>query len=202
MKLLALLSSGIDSPVACYLMLKKGFKVEYLHFAMGQRSVEKTKLLTSRLKKFGGSNRFFVISHKKMIQHVLNSGIEEKYTCIHCKRSMLKIAEMLAVKLGCDAILMGDSLGQVASQTVPNLYVEDSAVKIPVLRPLIGLDKEEIIEFAKNAGTYEISIMKDEGCSAVPKNPVTRAKTENVKDVDVKQILNDVVDVVEIKLED
>jgi len=92
--------------------------------------------------------------------------------------------------------LMGDSLGQVASQTVPNLYVEDSAVRIPVLRPLIGLDKEEIIGFAKEAGTYEISIMEDEGCSAVPKNPITRAKIENIrKDVDVKRILDDVEEI-------
>lgn len=201
MKLLALLSGGIDSPVACYLMLKRGFEVEYLHFTLGPRSVEKAKLLISRLMEFGGSNRFFVIPHQKMIRHIITLGIEEKYTCIYCKRTMLKTAEQLAEKLGCDAILMGDSLGQVASQTVPNLYVEDSAVRIPVLRPLIGLDKEEIIGFAKEAGTYEISIMKDEGCSAVPKNPITRAKIEYIKkDVDVKRILDDVVEVVEIKL--
>lgn len=201
MKLLALLSGGIDSPVACYLMLKRGFEVEYLHFTLGPRSVEKAKLLISRLMEFGGSNRFFVTPHQKMIRHIITLGIEEKYTCIYCKRTMLKTAEQLAEKLGCDAILMGDSLGQVASQTVPNLYVEDSAVRIPVLRPLIGLDKEEIIGFAKEAGTYKISIMKDEGCSAVPKNPITRAKIEYIKkDVDVKRILDDVVEVVEIKL--
>jgi len=196
MKLLALLSGGIDSPVACYLMLKRGFEVEYLHFTLGPRSMEKAKLLISRLMEFDGSNRFFVIPHQKMIRHIITLGIEEKYTCIYCKRTMLKTAEQLAKELGCDAILMGDSLGQVASQTVPNLYVEDSAVRIPVLRPLIGLDKEEIIGFAKEAGTYEISIMEDEGCSAVPKNPITRAKIEHIrKDVDVKRILDDVEEI-------
>ncbi len=196
MKLLALLSGGIDSPVASYLMLKRGFNVEYLHFTLGPKSIEKTKLLVSKLMEFDGSNRFFMTPHRKMIRHITNLGIDERYTCIYCKRTMLKTAELLAEKLGCDALLMGDSLGQVASQTVPNLYVEDSAVKIPILRPLIGLDKEEIIEFAKEAGTYDISIMKDEGCSAVPKNPVTRARIEYIrKDVDVKQILDDVEEI-------
>jgi thiamine biosynthesis protein ThiI len=189
MKLLALLSGGIDSPVACYLMLKCGFKIEYIHFALGKKSIEKTKALVSKLKDFGGGARFFIVPHSALIQLIREIEFDERYTCVFCKRAMLRIAELLAEKLECKALLTGDNLGQVASQTVPNIFVEDSAVRIPILRPLICLDKEEITEIAKKVGTYEISITRDEGCSAVPSKPITRARIERVIDIDVGAIV-------------
>jgi len=97
-----------------------------------------------------------------------------------------------------DAIVMGDSLGQVASQTLQNLRVIDSAVKIPILRPLIGLDKEDVVKIARKIGTYELSILPSSGCIAVPNKPVTRAKLENVlrqeKKLNIEKIVKEVVD--------
>ncbi|AEA47449.1 7-cyano-7-deazaguanine synthase [Archaeoglobus veneficus] len=185
MKILALLSGGIDSAVACYIMLRRGCSVEYLHFSMGSASVNKAIRLASKLKEYGGSGRIFVIPHSRLIELVP----KDRYTCVYCKRGMLSIAEMLAEKIGCAALLTGDSLGQVASQTIPNLRAEDAAVRIPVLRPLIGFDKDEIIGIAKEIGTYEISIEKGDECSAVPKNPVTKAKLSEIKPVNVSGLV-------------
>jgi thiamine biosynthesis protein ThiI len=188
MRLLALLSGGIDSPAACYLMLKSGFEVEYLHFFLGEKSIEKIVMIVAKLKEVGGSSRIFLIPFSTLIQLVTKLG-DERYTCINCKRAMLKTAEALAKKIGCSAILTGDSLGQVASQTVPNLFVEDSAIQISILRPLIGFDKEEIVEIAKKAETYRLSILRDEGCKAVPSRPVTKARIERARDFDVSAVL-------------
>jgi thiamine biosynthesis protein ThiI len=186
MKLLALLSGGIDSAVACYLMIGRA-EIDYLHFALGEKSISKVKEIVSRI---DGSRKIYVVKHSALIEMIRTVDKDERYTCIYCKRGMLRIAELLAEKIGCDAILTGDSLGQVASQTIPNLYAEDTAIKIPVLRPLIGMDKEEIIEIAKKAGTYEISILEDEGCSYVPKYPVTKARIEYIKEFSVDSLLS------------
>jgi len=189
MRLLSLLSAGIDSAVSCYLMLDKA-EIGYLHFAFGERSIDKARRIVLKI---AGSGRIHVIRHSELIEFVrsfmIENGISEKYTCIYCKLGMLKVAERIAEDNRYDALLTGDNLGQVASQTIPNLFVEDKAVKIPVLRPLIGMDKEEIVELARKAGTYEISIEKDEGCSAVPKHPVTKAKLEFIKDFRIESLL-------------
>ena len=190
MRVLALLSGGIDSAVACYLMLKRKIGVEYLHFSIGAQipTHEKAKRLVEKLRKYDGSSRLFVLPHSKLMKLLPKN----RYTCIYCKRGMLSIAEKLAEKLGCEALLTGDSLGQVASQTVPNLRAEDCVVEIPVLRPLIGFDKEEIIAIAKEIGTYEISIEKGDECKAVPSNPVTRARLSEIIPIDVSWLAEEV----------
>jgi len=108
---------------------------------------------------------------------------------------MLKTAEMLANKLKCAALLTGDNLGQVATQTLSNLFVEDSFVSIPVLRPLIGFDKDEITKIAKKIGTFYISTKSDEGCGISPKNPITKAKKEKIREFDVKDLMNAIVQI-------
>ena len=105
----------------------------------------------------------------------------EKMTCVLCKSGMYHIAEKLALKLGADAIVDGSSVGQVASQTLSNILATRYGVEMPILSPLIGLDKEEITKIAKKIGTFEISKIDDGGCSAVPKYPETRADLERVK---------------------
>ncbi|MFP3908524.1 MAG: 7-cyano-7-deazaguanine synthase [Archaeoglobaceae archaeon] len=185
MKVLSLLSGGIDSVVACYLMLDRA-EIEYLHVSTGNRSVEKVKELVSRID--GKKDRIYSLEQllimEKIREFMIRKRINEKYTCVYCKRGMLKAAEVLAEKVGCDAVLTGDNIGQVASQTIRNLYMEDIAVEIPVIRPLIGLDKDEIIELAKKAGTYDISIMEDEGCVYLPSQPITRARKDKIMDFD------------------
>ncbi len=113
-------------------------------------------------------------------QRVIMEGCETHYQCVLCKRTMQMVAKKLAQSIGAEAIAMGDSLGQVASQTLLNIKAEQYGLDFPVLRPLIGLDKLEVIEIAKNIGTYDISIIKTSGCSAVPIGPVTEAKVEKV----------------------
>jgi len=190
-KALALLSGGIDSAVACYLMLKRGLKVEYLHFSIEDHG--KAKRLVRKLKDYGGAERMFALSHSMLIERIPKN----KYTCIYCKRGMLGIAEKLAEKLKCKFLLTGDCLGQVASQTVPNLRAEDLAVSTPVLRPLIGFDKEEIVEIAKEIDTYEISVGKGDKCMAVPKNPATRVNVSEIEPVDVSW-LSDFIEEIKI----
>ncbi len=105
---------------------------------------------------------------------------------------MLKIAELLAKKINCDFLITGDNLGQVASQTLLNLFAEDYFINIPVIRPLICFDKEEIVKIARNIGTLEISIESDEGCKIVPKNPITQAKIEKIKEIKVDDAINEI----------
>ena len=105
----------------------------------------------------------------------------ERMTCVLCKSGMYKIAEKLANKLGAKAIVDGSSLGQVASQTLPNILATRNNVEMPILSPLIGLDKEEITAIAKDIGTFDISKINDGGCSAVPRYPETHADLERVK---------------------
>jgi thiamine biosynthesis protein ThiI len=118
---------------------------------------------------------------------------DDKFTCVFCKRMMLRYAEKIAELYNADAIVTGDNLGQVASQTLQNIKTIEEAVKIPILRPLIGFDKEEIIKIAKEIGTYEISIKPSRGCSAVPNKPSTMAKIDKIlseeKKINIKNLV-------------
>jgi thiamine biosynthesis protein ThiI len=110
---------------------------------------------------------------------------------------LLRYAEKIACKEQADAIIMGDSLGQVASQTLQNLRVVEDAVKTPILRPLIGLDKEDIVQIAKKIGTYDLSILPSDGCSAVPRKPATKARLEDMlaeeKKIDVDELVDQAI---------
>ena len=185
-KVVVLLSSGIDSPVAAYLMMKRGCEVIALHCNndpfSGPKVTELFNQLVDQLNLYakGVPIKKRVIDYGEYLQ-AAKENAPEKMTCVLCKSGMYHIAEKLAQKLGADAIVDGSSVGQVASQTLSNILATRYGVEMPILSPLIGLDKEEITAIAKEIGTFEISKIDDGGCSAVPKYPETRADLERVK---------------------
>lgn len=187
---ISLISGGIDSPVASYLMLKKGVELSFLHFYKNERDLEKLKRLVSVLKNYGRVERVYVAKHSDLFDQDFG-----RYSCVYCKILMLKTAEMLCEREGMQAIIMGDNLGQVASQTLDNMLAITRAVRVPVIRPLIGFDKEEIIAIAKRIGTYEISIKEQYSCPFLPKRPVTKARVDEI-DYSVKPDVE--VEVIEV----
>ncbi|MDY6958391.1 MAG: 7-cyano-7-deazaguanine synthase [Halobacteriota archaeon] len=199
MKAVSLISGGIDSPVSTYLMLRSGVEVIALHMDnspySGSVEVEKALKIIDRLEEETAiCIKSYVLSHGPS-QDAFFDSCKRKLACVLCKRMMLRTAEMIAEDIGADAIITGDSIGQVASQTLQNLYVETQAVDIPIIRPLIGFDKNETIEIARKIGTYEISIIPGSGCSAVPKKPATGADLQDIlleeEKVDITALLED-----------
>ncbi len=186
-KVLVLLSDGIDSPVASYLMIKRGCNAVFLHLKMSEEGFKKTEKIFNVLNDYDYTSKLIVKDYKEELQNI-KSGLEgigkEKYTCIFCKKTMLKIAEKYAEELKCEAIVNGDNLGQVASQTLKNISVISHGISYPILRPLIGMDKNEIINIAKEIGTYGISTGKEIKCFAVPKYPITNADIEEIKRIE------------------
>ena len=186
-KVIVLLSSGIDSPVAAYLMMKRGCEVVALHCNndpfSGPKVTENFSALVDQLNKYakGVPIKKRVIDYGEYLTKAKNDA-PERMTCVLCKSGMYRIAEKLALKLGADAIVDGSSVGQVASQTLSNILATRYGVEMPVLSPLIGLDKEEITKIAIDIGTFEISKIDDGGCSAVPRYPETHADLERVKE--------------------
>lgn len=202
MKFVVLISSGIDSPVATYLISKKADEIILVHSDNRPFTDEKEinnfisiikylkKIIKSKIKTYIVPHGNTLISYKK--------NCEDRFTCVFCKRMMVKYAEKIAEKEKAEALVMGDSLGQVASQTLQNIKVVDSAVKIPILRPLIGFDKEDVVKIARKIGTYELSILPSAGCSAVPNKPATRARFEDIleeeKKLNIEKIVKEAVD--------
>ena len=202
MKFVSLISSGIDSPVATYLLSKKIDEIILVHGDIrpftDQREMQNFTCLASHLKKIISCNmKVYVISHGESLS-TFKQNCNNKYTCVFCKRTLLRYAEKIAEKEGADAIIMGDSLGQVASQTLQNIRVVDSAIKIPILRPLIGYDKDDVVKIAREIGTYDFSILATDGCSAVPKKPSTMAKLEKILEeeskIDISKIVKKALD--------
>jgi len=190
MKFVSLISSGIDSPVATYFLSKKSEEMILIHGDIrpftDDREIENFTRLTSHLKKISSSSiKTYITIHGESLK-AFKQNCNNRYTCIFCKRMLLRYAEKIAEKEGAEAIIMGDSLGQVASQTLRNIKVIDQSVKIPILRPLIGFDKEDIVRIAKEIGTYDLSISPSEPCSAVPNKPVTQAKLDKILDEESK----------------
>jgi thiamine biosynthesis protein ThiI len=185
-KAVSLISGGIDSPVAAYLMLEKGLDLVFLTFDnypfSDGKAVNKTKRLINVLsRKFDRDFKIYVINHG--VNHkIISERCNERYHCVICKIIMLKTAEKIAKKENADFIVMGDNLSQVASQTLDNMKVIDSFTSLNVLRPLLCYDKDEIVKLAKEIGTYDISIEKSVDCTAVPKRPITLAKLNKVKE--------------------
>ena len=183
MKLIALISGGIDSPVAAYKMICQGSDVILLHMDnrphTDGRCIDKVKRIADRLSTVAGKR---VLLYKA--DHGMNqSHIREvcgSYQCVICKRTMMYVAKELAVRNGCSGIIMGDSLGQVASQTLRNIRSESSDLGFPVIRPLIGSDKLEIEAVTKQIGTYELSILPESPCGVLPLNPITEAEPQKV----------------------
>ncbi|MDD5502844.1 MAG: hypothetical protein PHH26_05210 [Candidatus Thermoplasmatota archaeon] len=184
MKGIVLFSSGIDSPVAAYLMAKQG--MEIIAASMDnrpfteERQREKMQKLVAQVEKAANAKiKQYFVPHGPNLQKFADC-CDMHYRCVLCKRMMLRIADKIAEIEGADFIITGDSLGQVASQTIKNLRAESMVPKREILRPLIGLDKEEIIEIARKIGTFEISSIQDGGCKAVPEMPKTHAKPDEV----------------------
>ena len=190
MKLVALISGGIDSPVASYIMSQRGADVILLHMDNGiyssEKEIEKVKMLADRLRKVTGKEFPLYRANHEANQTLIKERCEHPYQCVLCKRTMQHVAREFARKHGCSGIIMGDSLGQVASQTLRNIRAEGTGLDFPVVRPLIGLDKNEIIEIAKDIGTYDISIIQSGGCGVVPLKPITEARTDKVLELQSK----------------
>ena len=201
MKLIGLLSSGIDSPVAIYLLSKKGDEIILLHADnrpfTDDREIEKFITLAKHLKTLVPSKlSALLLPHGQSLEKY-KMHCNNKFTCVVCKRMMLRYAEAIAKKEHAEAIIMGDSLGQVASQTLQNLRVVEQAVGIPILRPLIGFDKEDTIKIAKQIGTFDLSIAPADGCAAVPTKPSTQARLEHIRTeeqkINVDELVNTVI---------
>ena len=184
-KALLLLSGGIDSPVAGYMMAKRGVQIEAVHFESfpytSERAREKVFELARIVAQYAGSINLHVVSLTH-VQEELVKNCEEDYFTLILRRYMMAIADRIAAANGCGAIVTGESLGQVASQTMPAIGVVDPLASVPVFRPCIGLDKEEIIQIARKIGTFETSIQPYEDCCTVftPRHPKTKPTMKDV----------------------
>lgn len=182
---LLMLSGGIDSPVAGCMMAKRGLEIEALHFESfpytSERAREKVLTLAEQMCEFCSKIHVHIISLTH-VQEELRDHCEEDYFTLLLRMFMMRLAERCAREYKCGAIITGESLGQVASQTLAAIGVTDSAVNIPVLRPCIGLDKSEIVAEARKYGTFETSILPFEDCCTVftPRHPRTQPKLEDV----------------------
>ena len=182
---LLLLSGGIDSPVAGYMMAKRGVRLDAVHFESfpytSERAREKVLELARIVSEYAGDIYVHVVSLTH-IQEELVKACEEDYFTLLLRRYMMTIAERIANMKGCTALITGESLGQVASQTMQALGVTDAAVSLPVFRPCIGMDKEEIVTIARKIDTFETSIQPYEDCCTVftPKHPKTKPELEKV----------------------
>ena len=194
---LLLLSGGIDSPVAGFMIAKRGVRLDAMHFESfpytSERAREKVLALAEKLTAYTGDIHVHIISVTK-IQEVLRDTCEEDYFTLLLRRFMMRLSERTAEKFACDALITGESLGQVASQTMQALGVTNSVVSRPVFRPCIGMDKEEIIRISREIDTFETSILPYEDCCTVftPRHPRTRPELWKVEreeeKVDVKAL--------------
>ena len=179
-----LISGGIDSPVAAWTMAKRGLRLNAIHFASppytSPRAELKVRTLLKKVAAYSGTINLAVVPFTE-IQDEIGKNCPEDYFTLIMRRMMMRISERLAREAGSLALITGESLGQVASQTLPALVTTDSVVNMPVLRPLIGMDKEEIIKISRNIDTFETSILPYEDCCTVftPKHPKTRPTLES-----------------------
>ncbi|MGZ0050278.1 tRNA uracil 4-sulfurtransferase ThiI [Brevibacillus gelatini] len=180
-KVLLLLSGGIDSPVAGWMMMKRGVTLEAIHFHSypftSERALQKVRDLAQKLTKWGGTIRLHVVPFTE-IQTAIREKCPEDYLITIMRRFMMRISERVAENTKAKALATGESLGQVASQTLESMDTINKVISIPILRPLIGMDKVDITDLARKIDTYELSILPYEDCCTVftPKNPVTRPK--------------------------
>ncbi|MGA1819936.1 MAG: tRNA 4-thiouridine(8) synthase ThiI [Thermoplasmatota archaeon] len=184
MRYIALMSGGIDSPVAAYLMLRTGAEVRILNMdnrPFGETDeLRKVEELAGRLKElFPDRVKLFRAPHGLFLS-AFKERSNPKYTCVLCKKGMLNLADLLCDRWECRGIIMGDSMGQVASQTLPNMASVSAGIRHHIIRPLIGFDKVDIEAVGKEIGTFDISIKRTTGCTATPRFPITRADARQV----------------------
>jgi tRNA uracil 4-sulfurtransferase len=196
---LVLISGGIDSPVAAYRMMRRGLRCNFLHFSgmplTGPESVYKAYGLIRELDKFQGGSRLFVVAFGRAQQRLATSGAG-RLQIVAQRRLMLKTGEALARRLRAAALVTGDSLGQVSSQTLTNITALDDAVTLPILRPLIGLDKTEIMAEARRISTLHISELPDQDCCSLltPRQVETRARIEDLRRIEARLDVDDLAE--------
>ncbi len=183
---IVMLSGGIDSPVAAYYAMKRGMRVIYVHFhsvpLVSEASVEKVRDTVAILKKYQPRSKLYLMEFAAIQQQIL-VDCYEKLRVVLYRRYMMKIAEKIAELENAKAIYTGEALGQVASQTIENITIVEESVNLPIMRPLIGFDKIDIISKAQEIGTYDISILPHEDCCTlyVPKHPATKARLIDIQ---------------------
>ncbi|MBQ7835315.1 MAG: tRNA 4-thiouridine(8) synthase ThiI [Ruminiclostridium sp.] len=186
---LLLLSGGIDSPVAAYMMAKRGLNVDAIHFQSppytSERALMKVEELCEKLTPYCGDIRFYCVPFTE-IQEALRDNCPEEYFTIIMRRLMMKIANKICAEKDYKALITGESVGQVASQTLMALACTDKASDVPVFRPVIGMDKKEIVEIARRIDTFETSILPYEDCCTVftPKHPKTKPVISEVEEAE------------------
>ncbi len=198
-----LISGGIDSPVAAYMLAKRGVNLTAVHFASppytSERAEKKVKDLLSQVAAYAGPINFCYIPFTK-IQESIARECPEDLTTLIMRRYMMKISQVIAKNNNCDALITGESIGQVASQTMKAIACTDCAVDMPVFRPLIGMDKEEIVKISRKIGTFELSTLPYEDCCTVftPKHPKTKP---NIKDVEKAEVFENCDEMVKEAIE-
>lgn len=203
---LLLISGGIDSPVAGYMTCKRGMRLDCLHFHSfpytGEAAKQKVIELTQKIGEFNGGINLYVVSFTH-IQEEIHKHCPEEFMITIMRRFMMRIAERISKRIGCQAIITGESLGQVASQTIESITSSNSVVTMPVLRPLIMMDKLDIIEIARKIDTYETSILPYEDCCTVflPKFPAIKPDLAKVikaeSNLDVEKLIEEALQNVE-----
>ena len=194
----ALISGGFDSPVAAYRMMQRGCRIIFVHFHsvpyQDKTSQEKVRQLVQLLTRHQFTSRLYMVPFGE-IQRQIVAAVARPLRVVLYRRMMLRIAEAIARQEKAKALITGESLGQVASQTLDNMAVIQQAARLPILRPLVGMDKQEIIDQARRIGTFEVSSIPDQDCCQlfVPKHPATKARFIDVEEdetkLDVKDLL-------------
>lgn len=194
-----LISGGIDSPVAAYMMAKRGIRLTAIHFASPPYTSERAHLKVEKLLKivsrYSGCINMYTVPFTKMQEAIRDKCPEELFTII-MRRMMMQISQIIAKSKDCTALITGESLGQVASQTIHAMACTDEATDMLVFRPLIGMDKEEIIQISRRIGTFETSIEPYEDCCTVftPKHPRTRPVLKFLKLAEEEAMLQELID--------
>lgn len=194
-KALSLISSGIDSPVSSFEVIKRGVNLDYIHFhsypATNKQSINNVKKIINELTKYQLNTTLYLVPLLK-IQEKIMEQVPEKFWVVFFRRYMMMIANDVAKKINALALITGDSIGQVSSQTLSNIYVVSEASELPIIRPLAGMNKEEIINKAKKINTYDLSIEPYEDCCSffVPAHPSTKSKLFDINRINKKLDLN------------
>jgi len=197
-KAIYLVSGGIDSPVASYLGIRKGWMPVFVYFDnkpfAGEDTKERALRTIERVEEATGTRgKVIIVPHGEDLENAVGK-CKRNLTCLICKRLMYRKAERIAVQNGCEAIVTGEILGEQASQTMSNLILNSPIIKMPIIRPLIGLNKREVEDIGKSIGTYEISITKAQGCGAASIKARTKARLGELEGAEHALPIDDMVD--------
>jgi thiamine biosynthesis protein ThiI len=190
-KIISLFSGGIDSPVATWMIMRRGCIVIPIYFHnypyVSEKTREKVYDLIKIIRQYDSRKNyyFYILPHGDTLKYFIEK-VPSRYICILCKRMMYRIAAEIARSEKARALVTGENLGQVASQTLDNLNILDSTIQIPVFRPLIGYDKEETVELAKKIGTFSTTILTSDTCKAVPEHPIIKGSLNKILEIESK----------------